>query len=174
MFLFHAKTIPEVIEIFVQVYCLALYRNDQSPYGDIWALHGTFCNDDFQRNTATTTTRKCLVSRRFLEDLNKPGRNFLSFLSGIWFSGIQVKECLLKWVSRNDRDEDWKNANSIFKRGFRFPRRPRILRSLKLERSLCNEQNNNSARALHFLVHFLVVTARLPREICWFDVLLRR
>ena len=88
--------------------------------------------------------------------------------------GIQVKECLLKWVSRNDRDEDWKNAKSIFKRGFRFPRRPRILRSLKLERSLCNEQNNNSARALHFLVHFLVVSARLPREICWFDVLLGR
>ena len=158
----------------MQVYCLGLYRNDQLPYDDIRASQGTFCNDDFQRNTATTTTRKCLVSRRFLEDLNKPGRNFLSFLSWIWFSGIRVKECLLKWVSRNDRDEDWKNANSIFKRGFRFPRRPRILRSLKLERSLCNEQNNNSARALHFLVHFLVVTARLPREICWFDVLLRR
>ena len=164
MFLFHAHTIPEVIEIFVQVYCLGLYRNDRLPYGDIWALHGTFCNDDFQRNTATTTMRKCLVS----------GRNFLSFLSWISFSGIQVKVCLLKWASRNDRDEDWKNANSIFKRGFRFPRRPRILRSLNLERSLSNEQNNNSARALHFLVHFLVVTARLPRDICWFDVLLRR
>ena len=73
-------------------------------------------------------------------------------------------------MSQNDRDEDWKNANSIFKRGFRFPRRPRILRCLTLEGSLCNEQNKNSVRALHFLVHFLVVTARLPRK----NLLMRR
>ena len=35
MFLFHAQTIPEVIEIFVQVYCLGLYRNDQLPYAGL-------------------------------------------------------------------------------------------------------------------------------------------
>ena len=28
-----------------------------------------------------------------------------------------------------------------------------------------NKQNSNSARALHFLVHFVAVTARLGREI---------
>ena len=31
-------------------------------------------------------------------------------------------------------------------------------------RNSVNNQNNNSARALHFLVHFFAVTARLGRE----------
>ena len=35
---------------------------------------------------------------------------------------------------------------------------------LKLPKRFCN-QNNNSARALHFLVHFFAVIARLGREI---------
>ena len=34
-----------------------------------------------------------------------------------------------------------------------------------------NNQNNNSARAWHFLVHFFVVTARLGRGICRWHVL---
>ena len=36
-----------------------------------------------------------------------------------------------------------------------------------------NNQNNNSARALHFWVHFFGVNARLGREISWWDVLSR-
>ena len=31
---------------------------------------------------------------------------------------------------RDSRDEDWKNANSLFQRRFRWRRRPRIVRSL--------------------------------------------
>ena len=33
------------------------------------------------------------------------------------------------------------------------------------QNSRLNNQNNNSVRALHFLVHFFTVTARLGREI---------
>ena len=36
-----------------------------------------------------------------------------------------------------------------------------------------NNHNNNSARLLHFLVHFFAVTARLGREISRWDVLWR-
>ena len=35
------------------------------------------------------------------------------------------------------------------------------------------EQNNNSARALHFLVHFFTAISRLWREICVRDLLWR-
>ena len=35
------------------------------------------------------------------------------------------------------------------------------------------EQNNNSARALHFLVHFFAAISRLWREICLRDFLWR-
>ena len=35
------------------------------------------------------------------------------------------------------------------------------------------QQNNNFARASHFLVHFVAIFARLRRETCWFHVLWR-
>ena len=60
----------------------------------------------------TTTTWKCLTSL-FTEDVNKRCQNFFSFWTWIWFFGIQILESQsVRW---NNRDEDWKNANSLFK-----------------------------------------------------------
>ena len=58
----------------------------------------------------------------------------LSLWTWIWSLGIQLQEGspihLKKLVTWGNRDEDWKNANSLFQRRFRYRRRPRILRSL--------------------------------------------
>ena len=58
----------------------------------------------------------------------------LSVWNWIWSLGIQLQEGspihLKKLVTWGNRDEDWKNANSLFQRRFRYRRRPRILRSL--------------------------------------------
>ena len=39
------------------------------------------------------------------------------------------------------------------------------------ENNTLDNQNDNYVRALHSLVHFFAVTARLGREISWWDVL---
>ena len=67
----------------------------------------------------TTTTWKCLISR-FTEDVNKQRRNFI-YLSVLGygpkeFNSRRVRLHLTKQVDRNNCDEDWKNANSLFKR----------------------------------------------------------
>ena len=57
-----------------------------------------------------------------------------SFWNGFWFLWIQLQESsptfdkVIKW-SGNNREDDWKNMNSLFKRRFRRPR----IRSLLLE-----------------------------------------
>lgn len=47
------------------------------------------------------------------------------FLKWIWLSGIQpmrrVRQHLTKWVSWNNRDEDWNNSNSPFYATFSLP-----------------------------------------------------
>ena len=50
--------------------------------------------------------------------------------------------------------------------------RRRRQRERQKSNRFCN-QNNNSARALHFLVYFVAVTARLGREISLWHVLWR-
>ena len=57
----------------------------------------------------------------------------LSFWTWIWFLGFnfrRVRLHLTKLVIWTNRDEDWKNANSLFQRRFLCRRRPRILMSL--------------------------------------------
>ena len=52
------------------------------------------------------------------EDVNKLRRNFLS-LSDLEYGSQEFNSrrvrLLAKWVSWNNRDEDWKNANLLFK-----------------------------------------------------------
>ena len=64
-----------------------------------------------------TTTWKCLVSI-FMEDVNKLRRNFLS-LSDLEYGSQEFNSrrvrLLAKWVTWNNRDEGWKDANILFK-----------------------------------------------------------
>ena len=43
---------------------------------------------------------------------------YFAFWTWVWSLGIQFQEgsCTFDKVSRNNRDKDWKNANSLFKR----------------------------------------------------------
>jgi len=60
-----------------------------------------------------------------MEKVNEPRQNFLSL------SELQESSPTIDKVSALDkRDEDWKNANSLFKRRFRYCLRPQIFRSL--------------------------------------------
>ena len=73
----------------------------------------------------TTTTWKCLISR-FIEDVNKQRRNFISLselgYGHLKFSFRRVRPHLTKYVGRNNRYKDWKNANSLFKQRSRCRR----------------------------------------------------
>ena len=87
----------------------------------------------------TTTTWKCLVSR-WTEEVHKRRRNFLS-LSELGYDSLEfnfrrVRLHLTKLVTWSNRDENWKNANSLFQRRFLCRLRPRILRSLMLKSGL--------------------------------------
>ena len=60
---------------------------------------------------------KMSVISRFMENVNKQWRNFIS-ISGllIWSLRIQIRRVrlhLTKQVGGNNRDKDWKNANSL-------------------------------------------------------------
>ena len=64
-----------------------------------------------------------------------------SFWPWIWLLGIQLRRVrlhLTKKVSWINRDEDWKNANSLFKQRFRSRRHPWILNVSKLLTALFN------------------------------------
>ena len=80
-----------------------------------------------------TTAWKYLISR-FVEDVNERWPNFLSLSElgyGCWeFSSRRVRLHLAKYVSWNNHDRDWKNANSLFKGLFRGRRRRGMLNSL--------------------------------------------
>ena len=57
----------------------------------------------------------------------------LSFWAWIWFLGFNFRRVhlrLTKLVIWSNRDEDWKNGNSLFQQCFHCCRRPRILTSL--------------------------------------------
>ena len=94
-----------------------------------------FCT--FLCRYCTTTTWKCLISRCTegrTEEVHKRRRNFLS-LSELEYGSLEfnfgrVRLPLTKLVTWSNRDEDWKNANSLFQRRFLCRRRPRILRSI--------------------------------------------
>ena len=92
-----------------------------------------FCK--FLCRHCTTTTWKCLISRR-TEEVCKRRRNFLSLSElgyGSWeFNFRRVRLHLTKLATWTNRHEDWKNANSLFQRRFLCHRRPQILRSLKI------------------------------------------
>ena len=77
----------------------------------------------------TTTTWKCLILR-FMEGVNNAEqlRNFL-FLSLAMVPEIQLQEGLPtfdKYVGRNNRYNDWTNANSLFKLRSRCRRVPNV------------------------------------------------
>ena len=79
-------------------------------------VHYTFCT--FLSRFCTTTTWKCLISR-FMENLNKQPRNFISVCElkygPLKFSFRRIRLQLKKEMGRNNRYKDWKNANSLFK-----------------------------------------------------------
>ena len=90
-----------------------------------------FCT--FLCRHCTTMTWKCLISR-WTEEVHKRRRNFLS-LSALGYGSLEfnfrmVHLYLTKLVTWSNRDEDWKNTNSLFQRRFLCRRRPRFLRSL--------------------------------------------
>ena len=85
-----------------------------------------FCT--FLCRHCTTATWKCLISR-FTEEVLKRQRNFLS-ASELGY------DSLTKLVTWSNRDEDWKNANSLFQRHFVCRFCPRTLRSLELRLSI--------------------------------------
>ena len=68
------------------------------------------------------------------EEVHKRRRNFLSLSELEYgseeFTFRRVNLRLKKLVTWSNRDEDWKNANSLFQRLFLCRRCPRILRSL--------------------------------------------
>ena len=96
-------------------------------------VHHAFCT--FLSRPCRTTTLKCLISR-LTEEVHKRRRNFLSRsklgYGSYEFSFRRVHLHLTKLLIWSNRDEDWKNANSLFQRRFRCRRHPRILRSLLL------------------------------------------
>ena len=76
---------------------------------------------------------KCLVSR-CTEEVHKRRGNFLS-LSALGYGSQEVnfrmvRLHLKKLVTWSNRNEDWKNMNSLFQWCFLCHRRPQILRSL--------------------------------------------
>jgi len=87
----------------------------------------------FAVTARVTTTWKCLISR-FTDEVHMRQRNF-PFLSELGYGSNEfnlrrVHLHLTKLETWSNRDEDWKNANSLFQRRFRCRRRPRTLRSL--------------------------------------------
>ena len=79
-------------------------------------VHHTFLYISFRFRT--TMTWKCLISR-YMEDVNKQQRNFISLseleFGPLKFSFRRVRLQLTKWVGIIAY-KDWKNANSLFKR----------------------------------------------------------
>ena len=73
-----------------------------------------FCT--FLSRLCTTATWKCLISR-FLKDVMKQRRNYIPLFElgygHLKFSFRRVRLHLTKHVGRNNRYEDWKNANSF-------------------------------------------------------------
>ena len=66
----------------------------------------------------TTTTLKCLLLR-FMDNVNKQRRNFISLCElrhGPWpWNSASGGFAYIWQVGRNNRYKDWRNANSIFK-----------------------------------------------------------
>ena len=89
-----------------------------------------------------------------------------SFWTWIWFLGIRLKKSSLAFVTVNELEKsqwDWKKANSLswpslswylklLNRELKQPRRRPQRRLQKNNRF--NDQNNSSARASRFLIHF--------------------
>ena len=86
-------------------------------------MYHTFCT--FLKRFCTTTKCICLISC-FMEAVNKQRRNFISLseleYSPLEFKSRRVRVHLTKYVRRNNRHKDWKNANSLFKRRSRCRR----------------------------------------------------
>ena len=104
--------------------------------------------------------------------------SFSTWVRSLLFSSNPYSLLLSKWAPWNNREKKRKDAKSILQRRFQGKRRYRIVRSVL--GGLCNDdddgnknckkaigfdkQNNNSARASRFFVHFPAVVARLQRE----------
>ena len=73
----------------------------------------------FLSRLCTTATWKYVISR-FMEDVKKQRRNSIPLFElgygRLKFSFRRVRLHLTKYVGRNNRYKDWKNANSLFKR----------------------------------------------------------
>ena len=67
------------------------------------SLHG---HDVYRRGRKQATTKKSLWTR--------------TWLSGL-FNNMKFRQHLTKWVSWNNRDEDWNNSNSLFYATFSLP-----------------------------------------------------
>ena len=105
-----------------------------------------FCT--FLCRHCTTTTWKCLISR-CTEEVHKWQRNFLSLsqlgCDSYEFNFRRVHLHLTKLVTWSNRDEDWKDANSLFQWRFLCRCSPRILRSLMTrwwQESHCSANGN--------------------------------
>ena len=130
---------------------------DDVVYAQTWEVLGTLRSDDgddnenvkkaigliqfcksitlyctFLSRHCTTTTWKCLTVVQM--ENTSDYEIFLLFLN----LDMVLRNSTLDWVhlhltklvTWSNRDEDWKNKNSLFQQRFRCRRRPRILRSL--------------------------------------------
>ena len=137
--------------------CFQISVYDDVVYAQTWEVFGTLRSDDgddnenvkkaigliqfctsitlyctFLSRHCTTTTWKCLTVVQM--ENTSDYEIFLLFLN----LDMVLRNSTLDWVhlhltklvTWSNRDEDWKNKNSLFQQRFRCRRRPRILRSL--------------------------------------------
>ena len=81
-----------------------------------------------------------------------------------------VRLHLKKLVTWSNRDEDWKNTNSLFQRRFLCRRRPRILRSLFTSATV-RIPVHTAPKSRTELIRYVTLRCRSHRSYAWTEVL---